>query len=138
MEELFSSLLFLTFVNGAFALAMVYYAKEIYTVKSQYENMLVSQSSLQNQQTVQNQMLREKADDLDMLIMDIQTKMEEDKYADLAEINNKIRSLELVLENHAKSWTLEQAFEQKVMESIANIKQWMKKMGDDPTLIRGY
>lgn len=138
MEELFSSLLFLTFVNGAFALAIIYYAKEIYTVKSQYEAMLELQSSLQNQQTVQNQMLREKAEELDMLILDIQSKMEEDKYADLSEINNKIKSLELVLENHAKSWVMEQAFEKKVMESIANIKQWMKRMGDDPTLIRGY
>ena len=64
--------------------------------------------------------------------------MEEDKYADLSEINNKIKSLELILENHAKSWALEQVFEKKVQESLQNIKQWMKRMGDDPTLIRGY
>jgi len=138
MEELFSTLLLLTFLNGAFALAILYYAKEIYTVKSQYENMLASQSSLQNQQTVQNQLLREKAEEMDMLIMDIQSKMDEDQYADLSKINEKIKAMEIVLENHAKSWLVEQNFEKKVMESIANIKQWMKKMGDDPTLIRGY
>ena len=36
------------------------------------------------------------------------------------------------------SWKEEQVFEKKVMDSLGNIKQWMKRMGDDPTLIRGY
>lgn len=136
--EFYNTFLFLTFVNGGFAVAVVYYAKEIYTVKSKYEDMLMSQSSLQNQQTVQNQMLREKAEELDMLIMDIQTKMEQDNYADLSKLNKQIKDIELVVQNHALSWQQEQMFEKKVQESLSNIKQWIKKMGDDPTLIRGY
>lgn len=130
--------LFLTFLNGGFAVAIVYYAKEIYGVKSKYEEMLASQSSLQNQQTIQNQMLREKAEELDILIMDIQTKMENDNYADLSKLNKQIKDIELVVQNHALSWQQEQMFEKKVQESLGNIKQWMKRMGDDPTLIRGY
>ena len=136
--EVYNTFLFLTFVNGGFAVAVVYYAKEIYTVKSKYEDMLTSQSSLQNQQTVQNQMLREKAEELDMLIMDIQTKMEQDNYADISKLNKQIKDIELVVQNHALSWQQEQMFEKKVQESLTNIKQWMKRMGDDPTLIRGY
>lgn len=136
--EFYNTFLFLTFVNGGFAVAVVYYAKEIYTVKSKYEDMLTSQSSLQNQQTVQNQMLREKAEELDMLIMDIQTKMEQDNYADISKLNKQIKDIELVVQNHALSWQQEQMFEKKVQESLGNIKQWMKRMGDDPTLIRGY
>ena len=130
--------LFLTFLNGGFAVAIVYYAKEIYGVKSKYEEMLASQSSLQNQQTIQNQMLREKAEELDILIVDIQTKMEQDNYADLSKLNKQIKDIELVVQNHALSWQQEQMFEKKVQESLGNIKQWMKRMGDDPTLIRGY
>ena len=136
--EFYNTFLFLTFVNGGFAVAVVYYAKEIYTVKSKYEDMLTSQSSLQNQQTVQNQMLREKAEELDMLIMDIQTKMDQDNYADISKLNKQIKDIELVVQNHALSWQQEQMFEKKVMDSLGNIKQWMKRMGDDPTLIRGY
>ena len=136
--EFYNTFLFLTFVNGGFAVAVVYYAKEIYTVKSKYEDMLTSQSSLQNQQTVQNQMLREKAEELDMLIMDIQTKMDQDNYADISKLNKQIKDIELVVQNHALSWQQEQMFEKKVQESLGNIKQWMKRMGDDPTLIRGY
>lgn len=138
MEEYFSTLLLLTFFNGGLAITIVYYFIAIQKVKVAYEAMLASQSSLQNQQTIQNTMLREKADDLDMLILDIQSKMDEDNYADLSKINGKIKALEQVLESHARSWQMEQAFEKKVQESLANIKQWMKKMGDDPTLIRGY
>jgi len=136
--EFYNTFLFLTFVNGGFAVAVVYYAKEIYTVKSKYEDMLTSQSSLQNQQTVQNQMLREKAEELDMLIMDIQTKMDQDNYADISKLNKQIKDIELVVQNHALSWQQEQMFEKKVMDSLGNIKQWMKRMGDDPSLIRGY
>ena len=136
--EVYNTFLFLTFVNGGFAVAVVYYAKEIYTVKSKYEDMLTSQSSLQNQQTVQNQMLREKAEELDMLIMDIQSNMEKDNYSDLSKINKKIQDIEGIINNHSMSWKAEQAFEKKVIDSLGNIKQWMKRMGDDPTLIRGY
>ena len=136
--EVYNTFLFLTFVNGGFAVAVVYYAKEIYTVKSKYEDMLTSQSSLQNQQTVQNQMLREKAEELDMLIMDIQSNMEKDNYSDLSKINKKIQDIEGIINNHSMSWKAEQAFEKKVMDSLGNIKQWMKRMGDDPSLIRGY
>jgi predicted TIM-barrel fold metal-dependent hydrolase len=130
--------LFLTFLNGGFAVAILYYAKEIYGVKSKYEEMLGLQSSLQNQQSIQNQLLREKAEELDILVMDIQTKMEQDNYADLSKLNKQIKDIELVVQNHALSWQQEQMFEKKVQESLGNIKQWMKRMGDDPTLIRGY
>lgn len=138
MEEYFNTLLLLTFINGGLALATVYHVVSILKVKTQYESMLEQQSTLQNQQTIQNQSLRERADDMKMLIMDIQSNMEKDSYSDLSNINKKISAIEATVENHAKSWQGEQAFEKKVMESLSNIKQWMKRMGDDPTLIRGY
>lgn len=138
MEEYYNTLLLLTFINGGLALATVYHVVSILKVKSQYELMLAQQSTLQNQQTIQNQTLREKAEDMEVLIMDIQSNMEKDSYSDLSNINQKISAIEATVENHAKSWQVEQAFEKKVMESLSNIKQWMKRMGDDPTLIRGY
>jgi len=138
MEEYYNTLLLLTFFNGGLAITIVYYFIAIQKVKIAYEAMLASQSSLQNQQTIQNQALREKAEDMEVLIMDIQSNMEKDNYSDLSKINSKIQAIETVLENHSKSWALEQSFEKKVQESLSNIKQWMKRMGDDPTLIRGY
>lgn len=132
------SLVFLSFINGMVLLATVYYVITIHKTKIAYESMLGQQSSLQAKQSYENQLLREKAEGMELLIMDIQSNMEKDNYSDLSKINDKIRALEAILENHSKSWQAEQMFEKKVQESLSNIKQWIKRMGDDPTLIRGY
>lgn len=132
------SLVFLSFINGMVLLATVYYVITIHKTKVAYESMLEQQSSLQAKQSYENQLLREKAEGMELLILDIQENMEKDNYSDLSKINDKIRTLEAILENHSKSWQAEQMFEKKVQESLSNIKQWIKRMGDDPTLIRGY
>ncbi len=138
MEDMYLSFVFFSFINGALLLATVYYVITAHQTKVAYESMLEHQASLQSRQSYENQLLREKAEDMETLITDIQSNMEKDNYSDLSNINNKIKMIEAVLENHSKSWTLEQSFEKKVQESLSNIKQWIKRMGDDPTLIRGY
>ena len=138
MEQMYVSFVFFSFINGALLLATVYYVITAHKTKVAYESMLEHQSSLQARQSYENQLLREKAEGMEELIMDIQSNMEKDNYSDLSKINDKIQAIEKVLENHSKSWALEQSFEKKVQESLSNIKQWMKRMGDDPTLIRGY
>lgn len=138
MEQMYVSFVFFSFINGALLLATVYYVITAHKTKVAYESMLEHQSSLQARQSYENQLLREKAEGMEVIIMDIQSNMEKDNYSDLSKINDKIQAIEKVLENHSKSWALEQSFEKKVQESLSNIKQWMKRMGDDPTLIRGY
>jgi ABC-type uncharacterized transport system substrate-binding protein len=138
MEQMYVSFVFFSFINGALLLATVYYVVTAHKTKVAYESMLEHQSSLQARQSYENQLLREKAEGMEAIIMDIQSNMEKDNYSDLSKINDKIQAIEKVLENHSKSWALEQSFEKKVQESLTNIKQWMKRMGDDPTLIRGY
>lgn len=131
-------LILLSFVNGAFAVAFVYYAYQIHNVRSQYEDMLMQQTSLQNKQSMENALLREKGHEMEELLRDIQSNMEKDSYENLSKINDKLKALELITENHAKSHQLSQSFEKKVMEQFSAIAQWRKKLGEDPTLIRGY
>jgi ABC-type methionine transport system ATPase subunit len=138
METSLGILILLSFVNGAFAVAFVYYAYQIHSVKSQYEDMLLKQTSLQNKQSIENALLREKGHEMEELLRDIQTNMEKDSYENLSKINDKLKALELITENHAKSHQLSQSFEKKVMEQFSAIAQWRKKLGEDPTLIRGY
>lgn len=138
MEQMYLSFVFFSFINGALLLATVYYVITAHKTKVAYEAMLEHQSSLQAKQSYENQLLREKAGDMEVLIMDIQSNMEKDNYSDLSNINKKIQSIETTVNNHSVSWKEEEKFKGKVMESLANIKQWMKRMGDDPTLIRGY
>ena len=138
METSLGILILLSFVNGAFAVAFVYYAYQIHNVRSQYEDMLLKQTSLQNKQSIENALLREKGHEMEELLRDIQTNMEKDSYENLSKINDKLKALELITENHAKSHQLSQSFEKKVMEQFSAIAQWRKKLGEDPTLIRGY
>ena len=138
METSLGILILLSFVNGAFAVAFVYYAYQIHSVKSQYEDMLMKQTSLQNKQSIENALLREKGHEMEELVRDIQSNMEKDSYENLSKINDKLKALELITENHAKSHQLSQSFEKKVMEQFSAIAQWRKKLGEDPTLIRGY
>jgi hypothetical protein len=107
-DDFLSITMFLSFLNGAVSIVVVYYAITIYKVKLAYESMLEHQSSLQARQSYENQLLREKAEGMEALIMDIQSNMEKDNYSDLGNINNKIQAIETVLENHSKSWALEQ------------------------------
>lgn len=138
METSLGILILLSFVNGAFAVAFVYYAYQIHSVKSQYEDMLMKQTSLQNKQSIENALLREKGHEMEELVRDIQSNMEKDSYENLSKINDKLKTLEVITENHAKSHQLSQSFEKKVMEQFSTIAQWRKKLGEDPTLIRGY
>ncbi len=135
---MYFSFVFFSFINGALLLATVYYVITAHKTKVAYESMLEHQSSLQARQSYENQLLREKAKEMETLIVDIQSNMEKDNYSDLSKINNKIQDIEGIINNHSMSWKAEQVFEKKVMESLGNIKQWMKRMGDDPSLIRGY
>lgn len=137
-DDFLNMIIFLSFVNGIITSIVVYYAITVYKVKRSYEAMLDHQSALQARQSHENQLLREKAGDMEVLITDIQSNMEKDNYSDLSTINNKIQSLENVVERHAKSWQLEQAFEKRILTSLGELQQWAKRMGDDPTLIRGY
>lgn len=138
MEEMYFSFVFFSFINGALLLATVYYVITAHKTKVAYESMLEHQSSLQARQSYENQLLREEAEGMNLLITDIQSNMEKDNYSDLGSINNKIMALETVVENHAQSFKLTQDFEKRMLENIANINQWRKRMGEDPTLIRGY
>jgi len=137
-DDFLNMVIFLSFINGAISIVVVYYAITIYKVKLAYESMLEHQSALQARQGYENQLLREKAEDMEVLITDIQSNMEKDNYSDLSTINSKIQALENVVERHAKSWQLEQAFEKRILTSLGELQQWAKRMGDDPTLIRGY
>lgn len=138
MEQMYFSLVFFSFINGALLLATVYYVITAHQTKIAYESMLEHQSALQGRQSHENQLLREKAGDMETLIADIQSNMEKDNYSDLSKINKKIQDIEGIINNHSMSWKAEQVFEKKVMDSLGSIKQWMKRMGEDPTLIRGY
>ena len=129
---------FLAFVNGAIALTAIYYTYSAIVVKKQYEDMLGMQGKLQNQQSMENAELREKINDLEIAIFDVDRAMEEDKYKDVAAQARKVVAIEQVVEKHAKQLALNEGSRKEMYEAISRVNQKLKTFGDDPTLVRGY
>lgn len=129
---------FLAFVNGAIALTAAYYTYNAIVVRKQYEDMLGMQGKLQNHQSMENAELREKINDLEIAIFDVDRAMEEDKYKDVAAQARKVVAIEQVVENHAKQLALNEGSRKEMYEAISRVNQKLKTFGDDPTLVRGY
>lgn len=128
----------LAFVNGAIALTAAYYAYNVIVVRKAYENMLDKQGTLRAQQSIENSLLREKIDDLEKAIFDIDNAMEEDKYRDISKQSAKLSAIENVVENHAKQFTIVEGNRKETLEAIGRIHSKLKTFGEDPTLVRGY
>ena len=129
---------FLAFVNGAIALTAIHYTYSAIVVRKQYEDMLGMQGKLQNQQSMENAELREKINDLEIAIFDVDRAMEEDKYKDVAAQARKVAAIEQVVEAHAKQLALNEGSRKEMYEAISRVNQKLKTFGDDPTLVRGY
>lgn len=128
----------LAFVNGIVLTISCYFTYMAVVVRGQYEEMLGQQANLQNQQTVENASLREKIEDLERAIFDVEKSMEEDKYKDVSEQARKVAALEKVVENHAKQFALNEGTKKETFEAMGRLAQQIKKFGDDPSLVRGY
>ena len=128
----------LAFVNGAIALTAAYYTYNAVIVRKAYEDMLDIQGQLQAQQSMENALLREKIDDLEKAIFDIDNAMEEDKYRDISKQSAKLAAIENVVENHAKQFAIAEGNRKETLEAIGRIHSKLKTFGEDPTLVRGY
>lgn len=128
----------LAFVNGIILTASCYFTYQAVLVRGQYEDMLGMQAQLQNQQSLENASLREKIEDLERAIFDVEKSMEEDKYKDVSEQARKVMALETVVENHAKQLEINKGNRKEILEALSRMAQQIKKFGDDPSLVRGY
>jgi len=128
----------LAFVNGAIALTAAYYTYNAIVVRKAYEDMLDKQGKLQAYQSIENELLREKIEDLEKAIFDIDNAMEEDKYRDISKQSAKLAAIENVVENHAKQFAIAEGNRKETLEAIGRIHSKLKTFGEDPTLVRGY
>ena len=128
----------LAFVNGAIALTAAYYTYNAIVVRKAYEDMLDKQGKLQAYQSIENELLREKIEDLEKSIFDIDQAMEEDKYKDISKQSAKLTAIENVVENHAKQFAIAEGNRKETLEAIGRIHSKLKTFGEDPTLVRGY
>ena len=128
----------LALINGILLLATVYYTYTSFIVRKRLEEVTMRQEKIEVLRGVHRQDIDDSLNDMNTLIMDVNTAMERDGYAETAKQARKIEGLENIVENHAKQFTLNEAAKKEIYENINRISKTLKRFGEDPTLVRGY
>lgn len=132
----------LYFISGILTVGVVYGVILLRTVKSSHAELLTRHQSLSNISSIRNSEFKEKYRDLKLLIGDIQTSMEKDQYESLSGINKRIKELDsVVYKNVDMIKQSNQVFNKNVTDAfneISQLKQNVKTLGQDPSLIDRY
>tara|TARA_B110000902_G_scaffold263550_1_gene342859 strand:+ start:1601 stop:2008 length:408 start_codon:yes stop_codon:yes gene_type:complete len=128
----------LALINGILILATGYYTFTSYIVRKRLDEVSMRQEKIEVLRSVHRQDIDDSLNDMNTLIMDVNTAMERDGYTETAKQARKMESLEKIVENHAKQFALNEASRKEVYENISRISKTLKRFGEDPTLVRGY
>lgn len=128
----------LALINGILILATGYYTFTSYIVRKRLEEVSMRQEKIEVLRSVHRQDIDDSLNDMNTLIMDVNTAMERDGYTETAKQARKMEALEKIVENHAKQFALNEASRKEVYENISRISKTLKRFGEDPTLVRGY
>tara|TARA_B110000285_G_scaffold48761_1_gene55266 strand:- start:944 stop:1351 length:408 start_codon:yes stop_codon:yes gene_type:complete len=128
----------LALINGILILATGYYTFTSYIVRKRLDEVSMRQEKIEVLRSVHRQDIDDSLNDMNTLIMDVNTAMERDGYTETAKQARKMEALEKTVENHAKQFALNEASRKEVYENISRISKTLKRFGEDPTLVRGY
>ena len=128
----------LALINGILILATGYYTFTSYIVRKRLDEVSMRQEKIEVLRSVHRQDIDDSLNDMNTLIMDVNTAMERDGYTETAKQARKMEALEKIVENHAKQFALNESSRKEVYENISRISKTLKRFGEDPTLVRGY
>ena len=132
----------LYFISGILTVGTVYGVVLFRQIKSSHAELLARHQSLSNISSIRNSEFKEKYRDLKLLIGDIQLSMEKDQYESLSGINKRIKELDnVVYKNVDMIKQSNQVFNKNVTDAfneISQLKQNVKTLGQDPSLIDRY
>ena len=128
----------LALINGILILATGYYTFTSYIVRKRLDEVSMRQEKIEVLRSVHRQDIDDSLNDMNTLIMDVNTAMERDGYTETAKQARKMEALEKIVENHAKQFALNEASRKEIYENISRISKTLKRFGEDPTLVRGY
>lgn len=128
----------LALINGILILATGYYTFTSYIVRKRLDEVSMRQEKIEVLRSVHRQDIDDSLNDMNTLIMDVNTAMERDGYTETAKQARKMEALENIVENHAKQFALNEASRKEIYENINRMRSKLKTFGEDPTLVRGY
>jgi len=132
----------LYFISGVLFVGVIYGINLLRKVKSSHADLLARHQSHSNISSIRNMDIGKELEDLKLLIMDIQSNMEEDQYKNLSGINKSIEELSKAVYGSVEKMNQSNTvFEKNIKEAfneIQQIKVSIKALGQDPNMLSRY
>jgi len=130
------------FISGVLSVGVIYGVRLLRTIKSSHAELLARHQSQSNISSIRNADLESQIKDLNVLVMDIQLKMEKDQYKNLSELNKKNKELSgLISKVQSDLKESNKVFNKNVVDAfnrISQLNQNLSKLGQDPNLVSKY
>ncbi len=132
----------LYFISGILSVGITYGIILLRNVKSSHTELLRKHQSQSNISSIRFDEYRDELGDLNILLGDIQGKMEKDQYESVSEINKETKALstslnetigrmDLVMKSNEKNFST-------VFSEIQQLKNTVKVMNQDPNVLSRY
>ena len=132
----------LYFISGILSVGITYGIILLRNVKSSHTELLEKHQSQLNISSVRFSEYREELEDLDILLGDIQGKMEKDQYESVSGINKEIKSLSTSLNETINRMEFAMKSNEtnfnNVFNDVQQIKSNLKALGQDPSMLNRY
>jgi len=130
------------FISGVLSVGVIYGVRLLRTIKSSHAELLARHQSQSNISSIRSSDLESQIKDLNVLVMDIQLKMEKDQYKNLSELNKKNEELSgLISKVQSDLKESNKVFNKNVVDAfnrISQLNQNLSKLGQDPNLVSKY
>ena len=132
----------LYFISGILSVGILYSISLLRTVRSSHTELLKKYQSQSAISSIRFDEYKDELEDLNILLVDIQGKMEKDQYESVSEINKEIKVLNKSLNETIGRMEFAMKSNEKnfntVFNEIQQLKNGMKALGQDPNMLSRY
>tara|TARA_R100001480_G_scaffold37120_1_gene49920 strand:- start:65 stop:472 length:408 start_codon:yes stop_codon:yes gene_type:complete len=130
------------FISGILTVGIVYGVNLLRYVKSSHTELLAKYQSQSNISSIRFEDLRDEVKKVEDMMVDIQSSMEKDQYANMSEINTKLEELFGITESNARKQNDSNKIHTKntsdAFNEIQQLKNNLKVLGQDPNFLNRY
>lgn len=130
------------FISGILTVGVVYGVILLRSVKSSHTELLTRYQSQSNISSIRFNEYKNELEDLNILLGDIQGKMEKDQYESVSEINKEIKALGTSLNETVGRMDFAMKSNEKnfstVFNDVQQLKNNVKILGQDPNFVSRY
>ena len=132
----------LYFISGVLSVGILYGVKLLRTIKSSHTDLLARHQSQSNISSIRFDEYKDELEDLNILLVDIQGKMEKDQYESVSEINKEIKVLNTSLNETIGRMEFAMKSNEKnfstIFSEVQQVKGSLKALGQDPNMVSRY